>query len=120
MLKTFIKVLSNGENFYSKIVIVLDNIGYNERFKSKKRLVFRLKVTPVFRSFFCFRISIFEAFLLLNFFACYSQNCRVFRSRCNLRLTARNCSFVARISFFSLLFFRRALFYLLKSITRVH
>ena len=120
VLKAFTKVLSDGGNPCSKAVIVLGDMGYNERSRSKEGLVFKLEATPVFRPFFCFRISIFEASLSPSSFVCCSQNYRVFRSRYSLRLTVRNCSFAARISSFSLLFFRRALSHFLKSITRVY
>ena len=120
MLKAFIKVLSDERNSCSKTVIVLDDIKYNEIFRSKEGLVSELKATPVSRPSFCSRISIFEASLSLSFFACCSQNCRVFRNRYSLRLAARNYFSVIRIFFSSLSLFRRALSHFFKSITRLY
>ena len=117
MLKAFITILSDSKNSCFKTAIALGDIKCNGTFRSKKELVSRLKAIFSFRFSFCFKISIFEAFLSLSFLVCNSQNCRVFRNRCNLRSTVRNCFFVIRISFFSLLFFRRVLFYFSKFIT---
>ena len=120
VLKASTKVLSDGKNFCSKAAIVLGDIKYNERSRSKEGLASRLEATPISKFFSYSRISIFEASLSLSSFACCNQNCRVFRSRCSLRLAARNCSFAARIFSFSLSLFRRALSHFLKSIIRVY
>ena len=74
MLEAFIIVLSDERNFYFKEPIILGAIKYDENFKLKKELVFKLKIIFILKPSFCLKISIFEAFLSLIFLAYCNQN----------------------------------------------